>query len=150
MCDSLYNAGRADTLPCNTFRNRSILRVACGRTSDCGNPNQCTILSNQLSAYGYLSDPTSEVIDSNLTQLTNIYNGRVMIMDEDLCVIKDTYNLDEGKTNVSESVVRCMRTKPTNHYDKKNHYIEVTSPINIPGEKEDRRCDFSKCLYRQY
>ena len=36
--------------------------------------NQCTILSNQLSAYGYLSDPTSEVIDSNLTQLTNIYN----------------------------------------------------------------------------
>ena len=126
MCDSLYNAGRADTLPCNTFRNRSILRVACGRT----------ILSNQLSAYGYLSDPTSEVIDSNLTQLTNIYNGRVMIMDEDLCVIKDTYNLDEGKTNVSESVVRCMRTKPTNHYDKKNHYIEVTSPINIPGKKK--------------
>lgn len=98
--------------------------------------NQCTILSNQLSAYGYLSDPTSEVIDSNLTQLTNIYNGRVMIMDEDLCVIKDTYNLDEGKTNVSESVVRCMRTKPTNHYDKKNHYIEVTSPINIPGKKK--------------
>ena len=96
--------------------------------------NQCTILSNQLSAYGYLSDPTSEVIDSNLTQLTNIYNGRVMIMDEDLCVIKDTYNLDEGKTNVSESVVRCMRTKPTNHYDKKNHYIEVTSPINITGK----------------
>ena len=51
-------------------------------------------------------------------------------------VIKDTYNLDEGKTNVSESVVRCMRTKPTNHYDKKNHYIEVTSPINIPGKKK--------------
>jgi len=134
LCDSLYNAGRADTLPCNTFRNRSILRVACGRTAEI--QNQCTILSNQLSAYGYLSDPTSEVIDSNLTQLTNIYNGRVMIMDEDLCVIKDTYNLDEGKTNVSESVVRCMRTKPTNHYDKKNHYIEVTSPINIPGKKK--------------
>ena len=29
-----------------------------------------------------------------------------------------------------------MRTKPTNHYDKKNHYIEVTSPINIPGKKK--------------
>ena len=133
MCDSLYNAGRADTLPCNTFRNRSILRVACGRTSDCGNPKS---MYNIKQSYGYLSDPTSEVIDSNLTQLTNIYNGRVMIMDEDLCVIKDTYNLDEGKTNVSESVVRCMRTKPTNHYDKKNHYIEVTSPINIPGKKK--------------
>ena len=136
MCDSLYNAGRADTLPCNTFRNRSILRVACGRTSDCGNPKSMYNIKQSALGIRYLSDPTSEVIDSNLTQLTNIYNGRVMIMDEDLCVIKDTYNLDEGKTNVSESVVRCMRTKPTNHYDKKNHYIEVTSPINIPGKKK--------------
>ena len=37
--------------------------------------NQCTILSNQLSNYGYLTDTSSEVINANLAQLTNIYNG---------------------------------------------------------------------------
>lgn len=95
--------------------------------------NQCTILSNQISNYGYLSDTSSEVINTSLTQLTNIYNGRVMVMDQDLQVIKDTYSLDEGKTDVSENVVRCMQGERTNYYDRTSHYIEVTSPIVESG-----------------
>ena len=31
--------------------------------------NQCTILCNQFSTYGYLSDTSSEVINANLSQL---------------------------------------------------------------------------------
>lgn len=98
--------------------------------------NQCTILSNQLNSFQYLTDPTSDVINANLTQLTNIYNGRVMIINADLKVIKDTYNLDEGKTIVSEDVITCMQKgKSTSHYDKKNRYIEVTAPITA-GKNE--------------
>ena len=98
--------------------------------------NQCTILCNQLNNYGYLSDTSSEVINSSLAQLTNIYNGRVMVIDKDLRVVKDTYSLDEGKTDVSENVVRCMKGERTNFYDRTNHYIEVTSPIvESGGEK---------------
>ena len=95
--------------------------------------NQCTILCNQLNNYGYLSDTSSEVINTSLVQLTNIYNGRVMVIDEELRVIKDTYSLDEGKTDVSENVVRCMKGERTNFYDRTNHYIEVTSPIVESG-----------------
>ncbi len=95
--------------------------------------NQCTILCDQLYSYGYLSDNSSEVINSSLAQLTNIYSGRVMIVDQDLKVVKDTYALNEGKINVSESVVLCMRGQSTSYYDKKNHYIEVTSPIMESG-----------------
>ena len=98
--------------------------------------NQCTILSNQLSNYGYLSDTSSDVINTNLTQLTTIYSGRVMIIDENLKVVKDTYSLDEGKTDVSENVVRCMQGNTTNYYDRKNHYIEVTSPITEIGSDQ--------------
>ena len=94
--------------------------------------NQCTILSNQLHSYQYLEDGSSDVIDASLNQLTNIYNGRVMIIDQNLKVIKDTYALDEGKINVSENVIRCMQGKSTDYYDKKNRYIEVTSPIKEP------------------
>ena len=97
--------------------------------------NQCTILSNQLNSYQYLTNPSSEVIDANLTQLTNIYNGRVMIINQNLDVIKDTYGLDEGKTMVSENVIRCLRQgKSTSYYDKKNRYVEVTAPV-ISEEK---------------
>lgn len=95
--------------------------------------NQCTILCDQLNSYNYLQDSSSEVINASLTQLTNIYNGRVMIVNEELKVIKDTYALDEGKTIVSSNVVRCMKGMSTNYYDKTNRYIEVTAPIMEAG-----------------
>ena len=95
--------------------------------------NQCTILSNQLNSYQYLENPSSEVINANLTQMATIYSGRVMVINEDLKVLRDTYSLDEGKTDVSENVVRCMRGESTNYYDRKNRYIEVTSPIMESG-----------------
>ena len=95
--------------------------------------NQCTILCDQLYSYDYLSDNSSEVVNSSLVQLTNIYSGRVMIVDQDLKVVKDTYALNEGRINVSERVVLCMRGQSTSYYDKKNHYIEVTSPIMEDG-----------------
>ena len=92
--------------------------------------NQCTILGNQLDNYSYLTDPTSEVINTNLVQLTNIYNGRVMIINRELRVVKDTYSLDEGKTDVSENVVRCMKGESSSYFDRGNRYIEVASPIS--------------------
>lgn len=91
--------------------------------------NQCTILCDQMSSAQYLEDSSSEIINASLTQLTDSYNGRVMIIDQDLRVVKDTYALDEGRIIVSENVVRCMKGEATNDYDDKNCYIEVTSPI---------------------
>ena len=91
--------------------------------------SQCTMLGNQLRVYNYMADPTSDVINTSLNQLTSIYNGRVMIIDGELQVVKDTFSLDEGKIIVSENVYRCMKGESSKYYDKSNHYIEVTSPI---------------------
>lgn len=104
------------------------------RTADI--QNQCTILCDQLNNYNYLQDSSSEVINAYLTQLTNIYIGRVMIINQDLKVVTDTYGLDEGKMMVSDNVVRCLKGQSSNHYDKANRFIEVTSPITVSGSDE--------------
>ena len=96
--------------------------------------NQCTILSNQLGAASYQPEVTSEIIKSELTQLSNIYNGRVMIIDRNYRILKDTYDMDEGKTIVSEEVILCLRGKENSHYDAENRYIEVASPIIGDGK----------------
>ena len=109
--------------------------------------NQCTILSNQLNSYQYLTDPSSEVIDANLTQLTNIYNGRVMIIDQNLEVIKDTYGLDEGKSMISENVTRCLKQgKSISSYDRKNLGCGSDS-AGYFGRKDDYRSDVGKCFH---
>jgi len=94
--------------------------------------NQCTILCDQLGKLGYTVDPvTSEVIKTEMAQLSNIYDGRVMAIDSEFRVVQDTYNMDMGKTIVSEDVIRCSKGESTSYYDAKNKYIEVTSPIFV-------------------
>lgn len=97
------------------------------RTSDV--QNQLLILANHLVNYNYLLDTTSEVINAELDQLSNLYDGRVLIIDQDYKVIKDTYGISEGKTIISEEVIQCFKGMNTTNYDEINRYIEVTTPI---------------------
>ena len=77
--------------------------------------NQCTILSNQLVNSDYLKTGVSDVIDTELSQLSNIYNGSVLVIDDEFRIVEDTYDLEEGKTPAS--------------YDRKSRYIEVAVPV---------------------
>ena len=91
--------------------------------------NQLTILSNHLITYNYMSDVTSPVVNAELNLLANLYNGRVVIIDNNLKVIKDTYGISEGKTFVTEEVINCLKGVNTTNYDDVNDFIEITIPI---------------------
>lgn len=97
------------------------------RTSDV--QNQFKILANHLIAYNYLRDTSSEVINAELEQLSNLYDGRVLIIDNNFRVIKDTYGISEGKVVISEEVIKCFRGESMSNHDRYNGYIEITTPI---------------------
>lgn len=90
---------------------------------------QLRIIANHLITYNYLQDNSSEVIGAELEQLSNLYNGRVLIINSNLRVVKDTYGISEGKTIISEEVIRCMKGINTANYDAVNGFIEITIPI---------------------
>lgn len=118
-------------IPCFVMR-RAILqnyeqRAISVRTSNIA--TQIKILANHLIARHYLEDTSSEVINAELEQLSNLYDGRVLIINTELKIIKDTYGISEGKTIISEEVIRCLRGESTEGYDKENGYIEMTIPI---------------------
>lgn len=97
------------------------------RTSDV--QTQLRIIANHLITYSYLQDTSSEVINAELEQLSNLYNGRVLIINEALKVVKDTYGISEGRTIISEEVIRCMKGSNTVNVDYVNGFIEITIPI---------------------
>ena len=87
---------------------------------------QLRILANHLIVSNYLQDTSSEVINAELDMLANLYDGRVIVINDDLKVVKDTYNISQGKTIISEEVVNCLKTgsKGTvSKYDQANGYI---------------------------
>ena len=90
---------------------------------------QFKILANHLITYNYLKDASSEVINAELDQLSNLYDGRVLIVDFNFNVIKDTYGISEGKTIISVEVIRCFKGESIANYDPVNQFIETTTPI---------------------
>ncbi len=91
--------------------------------------NQLKIIANHLIRYGYLQETSSEIINAELNQLSGLYDGRVMIIDSNFRIIKDTYGISEGKTIISEEVIQCFKGTNISKYDAKNGYIELTAPI---------------------
>jgi len=90
---------------------------------------QYKVLADHLITYNYLQDTSSEIINAELEQLSNLYDGRVIIIDRNFNIIKDTYGLSEGKTMISQEVMECFHGKSVMKYDDDNQYIEMTTPI---------------------
>lgn len=91
--------------------------------------NQFKIIANHLLTYNYLKDTSSEVINAELNQISNLYDGRVLIINSNFKVIKDTYGISEGKTIISEEVIKCFKGENTTYYDDEDGFIEITIPI---------------------
>ncbi len=100
--------------------------------------NQLMILSNHLVTNNYLTNYQSEdqayrnsreVINAELEMISNLYEGRVMIINKNFKIIKDTYGISEGKTIISEEVIKCFQGQNISHYDSEHGYIEITTPI---------------------
>ncbi len=95
--------------------------------------NQCVNIAEQLYSTGYINGTDSEVVEMELFQLGNLYNGRIVIVDSGFQIIRDTYDIDEGRIIVSEEILKCFEGTNTMRYDKDNEFIEMT----IPVEDED-------------
>lgn len=96
--------------------------------------NQAKILANHLAVNNYLQNPSSDTINAELLQLSTLYDGRVIVIDQNFTAVKDTYGISEGKTIISEEVILCFKGINSNHYDSHNHYIEITTPITLTAE----------------
>ena len=106
------------------------------RTSDV--QSQMQILANHLISYQYLDDPSSEVVNAEIEQVANLYDGRIMVIASNFAIIKDTYGVAVGKIIIAEEVIRTFRGDFISHYDDENDYIEITVPItrNVDGKTE--------------
>lgn len=100
--------------------------------------NQAMILANHLGTNNYLQDTSSETINAELVQLSNLYDGRVLVIDQNFNVVRDTYGISEGKTIISEEVIRCFKGSSISNYDGNNRFIELTTPITITVSEEEK------------
>lgn len=92
------------------------------------------VLNKQIISSGYLNQHESELVDDQIEMLSKSYSGRIMVVDDTLTIVKDTFQADEGKTIIWGNVVKAFQNKTTSLYDDENNYLVVTIPIKAEGD----------------
>ena len=95
-----------------------------------------TVISNLVTSSGYLSSQESSDVENETEEIANIYQGRIIIVDKDLKVIRDTYNIENGKSMVSTEVVKCFSDDQNKYINNLGEYMQLTMPIVDPVTNE--------------
>ena len=100
---------------------------------------QAKILANQIVSNDYLNNTDSVIINAELQQLSNIYDGKIMLINNTFRVVKDTYDLDTGKIMISKEVIQSYKGADITKYDPESRYIEIVIPLisvdTVTGEQ---------------
>ncbi len=94
-----------------------------------------TIMANRLISYRYPEDGISDVISAQLSMLSTVFDGRVMVIDDNFRVIEDSYALSIGRTMIGEEVIKAFLGETINNMHAGAGHVEVAVPVTkLDGE----------------
>lgn len=96
--------------------------------------SQSQLLVTTIDASGYLQKMSTQEVNAQLSQFAATFDGRAMIIDSGFNVVRDTYDLAEGKTVTAKEVIMAMKGTSYTNYDSVYGYIEIALPIISQGE----------------
>lgn len=91
-----------------------------------------SIICNLVISSAYFTSDASTEVDSELIQIADIYDGRVLIVDAGLRVLRDTYGLEEGKIMLMEDVVSCLKGEEAKIIRQDGEKVQLILAVNNP------------------
>lgn len=79
----------------------------------------------------FIISSTTDNLNTEIDQLANVLEGRIIIVDSDYKIIKDTYTIEQNKYMMSNDVHDIMLGRVPSKYKvmNQNQYLEILVPI---------------------
>lgn len=87
------------------------------------------VLCNLVTSSAFFTNDVTSEVDSELTQIADIYDGRIMVVDSGLKVLRDTYGLEEGKTLLIDEVPPVLNGRQSTITSVQGDYVLVVMPV---------------------
>ena len=93
--------------------------------------NRSRILSTKLTRAGYLKNTAEQdaALNTEMDTVASVYDGRIVLIDSNYRVIRDTFHLAEGRYHVAPEVIRSFRGENVGGYNGELHYLLQTTPV---------------------
>ena len=98
--------------------------------------NYALILSNQIVRSNYFQGENKEIVHTDMNQSASVYNGRILIIDSDYNVVKDTYSTMDGMISISQETIQAMGGESVKNYNKEDGMLELAVPIETEDKSE--------------
>lgn len=89
-----------------------------------------SVFLEYLTANNILVDRASDEVDKELSQLSSSLGGRVLFVDSNFKIIKDSYGILTGDYLVTQVTIKSMRGETVSEYDDNSKTINVAIPYN--------------------
>ena len=92
--------------------------------------NRSLILSARLTRSGYLRSTERDAsLNAEMDAVASAYNGRILLVDQNYRVIRDSFQLADGRYHVAPEVIRGFRGENSNTYNAEQRYMIQTTPV---------------------
>lgn len=93
--------------------------------------SQCNILASQVLLNEFAISSSTDNLNTEIDQLANVLEGRIIIVDSEYKIIKDTYTIEQNKYMMSNAVHDLMLGKTNSSYKivNQSQYAEIMVPI---------------------
>lgn len=89
----------------------------------------CADFANRIQNTGYLTNSAQAEISAAMDTAAQIYDGRIMVVNSELFIVKDTFNREEGNIMISEEVVQSLRGKKMSYQFFRDNTTEIIFQI---------------------
>lgn len=88
------------------------------------------IISNLVVNSDFFAREDINELNSEISQVADVYKGRILIIDSNLTIVRDTYELEDNKTIISKEIIDTFDGKNSMYINEDARYVEITAPIN--------------------
>lgn len=91
--------------------------------------NQCMLMANQIVAVNFLIDDSTNSVSTQLDQLAVSMGGRIIVINKNYRIVKDTYTDYQGKYFISSDVKKILSGSKSKIITYPDRYMELSIPI---------------------
>ena len=91
---------------------------------------QAAQYNSQIVTSGYILGDDNPLLDTELKAVADSYNGRILLVNSALRIVKDSYSADIGKTVIWDNIIRSVHGEYLYYFDEDTNYLIVSVPLS--------------------
>ncbi len=110
--------------------------------------NRCLMVAERIKASGFQFTSMNESLDTEIEQFASLMEGRIMVIDQNFRIVKDTFGIEDNRFMMTEDVIKVMKGENIVPSHQDGNYLEMVYPVtdssgtNITGVI----CVISSCM----